>query len=87
MVLFADGLGHGEQAWKAVQHAKESFGQCMEAEPVEILRTIHEAIRKTRGVVATVGVLNTAERQWKICGIGNIITRVYDGMMFKHYMS
>lgn len=87
MVLFADGLGHGEQAWKAVQLAKESFIQCMEIEPVEILRTIHAAIRKSRGVVATVGVLSPTERQWKICGIGNIITRVYDGMMFKHYMS
>lgn len=87
MVLFADGLGHGEQAWNAVQKLKEFFNQCMEVEPVEILKSAHAAIRKTRGVVATVGVLDTAERRWKICGIGNIITRLYDGMMFKHYMS
>lgn len=87
MVLFADGLGHGEQAWKAVEQTKAFFSQCMEVEPVNILKSVHVAIRKTRGVVATVGVLDTVERRWKICGIGNIITRLYDGMMFKHYMS
>lgn len=86
-VMVADGLGHGLHAHEAVEKAKEFFVSTSEQEPVEIIRGMHTHIRKTRGLVASVAVLNFRERQWKICGVGNIVTRLYGGMMFKHYMA
>ncbi len=86
-ILFADGLGHGEHAFDAVRKASEEFQLCQEEEPVEIIRTIHQKVKKTRGLVGTIAVLDMANRQWRFCGVGNVITRVYGGMMFKHYLS
>jgi anti-sigma regulatory factor (Ser/Thr protein kinase) len=86
-VFFADGLGHGEHAHDAVNQAKMFFLDTQETEPVEIVKAMHASVRKTRGLVGTVAVLNTTEKMWRICGVGNIIARLYGGMMFKHYMS
>jgi anti-sigma regulatory factor (Ser/Thr protein kinase) len=86
-VMVADGLGHGFHAHEAVQKAKEYFLQTTDMEPVDIIHGLHSAVRKTRGMVASVAVLNFRERRWKICGVGNIATRLYGGMMFKHYMA
>lgn len=87
MVFFADGLGHGVHAWEAVERGKEHFMVTSETEPVEIIRSMHGEIRKTRGLVGCVAVLNIRERVWRICGVGNIVARLYGGIMFKHYMS
>jgi anti-sigma regulatory factor (Ser/Thr protein kinase) len=86
-LFFADGLGHGQHAHEAVQVAKAHFQTCPEVDPVEIIRSMHVQIKKTRGLVGTVAVLNLKEKRWRLCGVGNIITRLYGGMMFKHYMS
>jgi anti-sigma regulatory factor (Ser/Thr protein kinase) len=87
MVFFADGLGHGPHAQAAVGTAREFFRTSPEVDPVEILRSMHANVRKTRGLVGTVAVLDLKEKRWRLCGVGNIITRLYGGMMFKHYMS
>jgi anti-sigma regulatory factor (Ser/Thr protein kinase) len=86
-VFLGDGLGHGEFAHEAVAKAADFFMHCEEVEPVNIIREMHGTVRKTRGLVGSVAVLNFKKREWKICGVGNIITRLYGGMMFKHYMS
>lgn len=86
-IFFADGLGHGIHAYEAVLRGAEIFERISETNPVEIVRQIHSHIRKTRGLVATVAVLDMRSKQWRICGVGNITTRIYGGMMFKHYMS
>jgi anti-sigma regulatory factor (Ser/Thr protein kinase) len=87
IVFFADGLGHGPHAHDAVEQAKAFFRQCQETDPVEIVREMHATVRKTRGLVGSVAVLDVKERKWRMCGVGNITTRLYGGMMFKHYMS
>lgn len=86
-IFFGDGLGHGQQAHHAVQQAIESFKNCSEKEPVEILKCIHHDIKKTRGVVGSIAVLDHQNMQWRICGIGNILVRLYSGIVFKNYMS
>lgn len=86
-IFFGDGLGHGEQAHAAVMQAIESFDKCTETEPVSIIRYIHSCIKKSRGVVASVAVLDHEEKKWKICGVGNIAVRLYSGLMFKNYLS
>jgi len=84
-VFFGDGLGHGPQAKEAVDRAGDFFLDCDETEPVAILRKIHETVRRTRGLVATIVTIDNQRNEWTICGVGNIITRMYSGMQYRNY--
>jgi anti-sigma regulatory factor (Ser/Thr protein kinase) len=86
-VFLGDGLGHGVHAHEAVKRAGEAFMECEEHDPVGILRSMHEKVRRTRGLVGAVAVLDLSVKQWKLCAIGNIMTRIYNGITFKNYMS
>jgi anti-sigma regulatory factor (Ser/Thr protein kinase) len=84
--FLGDGLGHGINAWEAVQKAIEVFKMCDADDPVEILQFIHHRVKKTRGLVATIAILDHKKHQWKICGVGNIVTRLYHGLESRNYM-
>lgn len=86
-ILVGDGLGHGAEAEKAVKEAITMFKICIERTCFESLRFIHQNVKKTRGLVATVAILNHKERKWSICGIGNIQTRIVSPVTLKNYMS
>jgi anti-sigma regulatory factor (Ser/Thr protein kinase) len=85
-IFFGDGLGHGEHAKEATDRAADIFFECNESNPVEIIRAIHENVRRTRGLVATIAVCDRKTNEWKICGVGNILTRMYSGIQYKNYM-
>jgi anti-sigma regulatory factor (Ser/Thr protein kinase) len=78
-LLVADGLGHGSEAHLAVEEAIKVFRICPDEDTGEILRFIHNDIRKTRGIVATVISYKKTTKQWKMTGVGNIATRIIDG--------
>ena len=84
-VFVADGLGHGINAWEAAQAAIAVFKECPEQSPAEVLRYIHPLVKKTRGLVATVAKLDVRSAEWKLCGIGNISTRIYTGLACRNY--
>jgi anti-sigma regulatory factor (Ser/Thr protein kinase) len=84
-LFMADGLGHGPEAAKAVMTAIESFTNCNEMLPSEIIRKINEDVKKTRGLVGTVAVYTTQEMKWRVCGIGNISTRINSHLGSKYY--
>jgi anti-sigma regulatory factor (Ser/Thr protein kinase) len=86
-ILFGDGLGHGKFAKEAIDAARTVFATCEETDPVEIIRAMHENVRRTRGLVATVAVLDRKSSVWMICGVGNISTRLYSGIEYRNYMS
>src|SRR5918993_1236699 len=86
-IFVGDGLGHGPEAAKAVNAAIDEFKRSIENDPVEIIRTLHESVRKTRGLVATVAIFNYKERCWRICGVGNIATRTSNFVSTKSYLS
>lgn len=86
-LFLGDGLGHGSEAAKAVEKAGEAFKSCSETEPVEIIRFINMAVKKTRGLVGTVAVFNVVAKKWQICGVGNIATKVISSAGSKNYMS
>jgi anti-sigma regulatory factor (Ser/Thr protein kinase) len=86
-IFFGDGLGHGEFAKEAVDRAGDFFMSCGENDPVSILRGMHEQVRRTRGLVATVAICDLAKNEWSICGIGNILGRMYSGVTYRNYMS
>lgn len=85
-VFYGDGLGHGEYAKEAVDVAGNFFLELEDIDPVDIIRQLHEKVRRTRGLVGTIAVFNRLTNEWRICGVGNIFTRLYSGMTYKNYL-
>jgi anti-sigma regulatory factor (Ser/Thr protein kinase) len=86
-LLVADGLGHGAEANRAVREAIAAFKAFDSDSPAEILRHLHSALKKTRGMVGTVVFINPVSKTWKLCGIGNISTRLSGFQQSKNYSS
>ncbi len=86
-IFFGDGLGHGEHAKEAVVKAGNIFFESKASDPVDIIREMHERVRRTRGLVAVVAVWNKRSREWRICGVGNILGRMFSGIQARNYMS
>jgi len=76
-LLVADGLGHGPEANAAVNAAVNSFQTINSESPVDILRHLHADIRKTRGMVGMVAILDLEDRKLQIAGIGNISAKFF----------
>jgi anti-sigma regulatory factor (Ser/Thr protein kinase) len=86
MILFGDGLGHGAKAKEAMERAAGLFFESDETDPVAIIRQMHEDVRRTRGLVGTIAVCDSRTKEWHICGVGNILTRMYSGIEVTNYM-
>lgn len=76
-IMLADGLGHGVEANIAINQAVSAFKQCPYQSPVEVIRFIHPRVRKTRGLVATVVVIDHDLKQLRIAGVGNISAKLF----------
>jgi len=85
-VFTGDGLGHGPHAKEAVDAAVQSFMQSQEIQPSGIVKEMNQNVKKTRGLVGTVAVLDHASRQWQLCGVGNIHSRICQGLEYKNYI-
>ncbi|GAB6044082.1 SpoIIE family protein phosphatase [Endothiovibrio diazotrophicus] len=68
--LHMDGLGHGLEAAKAVA----DMGTVLERErtPIGVMARASETLRGTRGAVGIFGELDTASRQARVCGVGDM---------------
>lgn len=86
-IFFGDGLGHGEHAKAAIDGAKNFFFECSDTSPVDVLRQMHEKVRRTRGLVGSIAVFDKANSLWRICGVGNIAVKLFSGLQLKNYMS
>jgi anti-sigma regulatory factor (Ser/Thr protein kinase) len=75
-LFLGDGLGHGPEADKAVTAAGAAFLGSSETDPAEILRHMNNEVKKTRGLVGTVAVFDLARKTWRVCGVGNISTKI-----------
>lgn len=71
-ILLVDGLGHGRDAADAAQEAVAAFHKRVDLEPRELLGTLHDALKKTRGAVAAIAEIRPKERQLTYAGVGNI---------------
>lgn len=72
VVLLVDGIGHGLGAADAAHEAIDVFRRHAEEGPHEVLRCVHDALRKTRGAVAAVAEIRPAEGTLLYAGVGNI---------------
>jgi serine phosphatase RsbU (regulator of sigma subunit) len=86
-IFLGDGLGHGPDAEHAVVEAGKSFVNCTETDPAEIIRSMNLGVKKTRGLVGTVAVFNIQARKWRICGVGNITTKIMSPTAAKNLMA
>jgi anti-sigma regulatory factor (Ser/Thr protein kinase) len=86
-LFLGDGLGHGVEAAAAVNGAIQVFKTLREDSAVEIIREMHRGVRKTRGLVGTVALYLKDEKRWRICGVGNISTRLINGIEMKNNMA
>ena len=72
-LLLVDGLGHGEPAAEATRVALEIFSQSFEAEPAELVETIHRALRSTRGAALGLATLPPpGGTRMDFTGVGNV---------------
>ena len=71
-VLIVDGLGHGLHAFDAAQQALGAFGERAGERPESNLKSLHEAMRASRGAVAAVAEIDWRQRELRYAGAGNI---------------
>ncbi|SDJ55227.1 SpoIIE family protein phosphatase [Streptomyces indicus] len=69
-VALVDGLGHGHAAAQAAQAAVRAFRTSAARPLPEVLRTMHRALRHTRGAAVALGRLRPAGLEY--CAIGNV---------------
>jgi anti-sigma regulatory factor (Ser/Thr protein kinase) len=85
-IFLGDGLGHGTEAHEAVEKATNAFHQS-KGSPIDRLRHIHAEVRKTRGLVGTIASYSYKQKKWRICGIGNISTKIQNNIIARNCMS
>lgn len=86
-LFLGDGLGHGPEAALAVQTAIEALKTSTEARPSELIRLLHRAVKKTRGLVGTLAFFDARTRTWQLCGVGNISTTLKGANFSKRHFS
>lgn len=86
-LFLGDGLGHGPEAAKAVNTAVDAFRRNVDESPVDVIRDLHNSVRKTRGLVACIAIFHFKEKLWRICGVGNISAKVSSYVNSKNYVA
>ena len=77
-LMVADGLGHGPLAADAAHAATRVFARCGEAAPSDMLATLHEALRSTRGAAAGIARYERTAGKIVFAGVGNIAATLVD---------
>ena len=85
-VMLGDGLGHGPLANLAATRACDAFRKSAFNNPSDILNDIHRHVKDTRGLVATVAIYDITNKAWKICGVGNISSRLCNALTSKTHV-
>lgn len=71
-LLMVDGLGHGPFAADAADEAVRVMRAQAGRTPAELILSIHDALKKTRGAAVAVARIATAARELSFCSVGNI---------------
>jgi anti-sigma regulatory factor (Ser/Thr protein kinase) len=76
LAMVVDGLGHGLLASDAAREAERVFRETTRESLSEILRDLHDALRKTRGAAVGLARVDFDRRLLSFVGVGNISTSV-----------
>ena len=87
VALLVDGLGHGRGAAEAAEEAITTFRQRSALSPAEILNYVHDALKKTRGAVASIVEIRPSVGVLNYAGVGNISASIMSGGKSKSLIS
>jgi negative regulator of sigma-B (phosphoserine phosphatase) len=76
LVAVVDGLGHGDAAADAAETAAEALTRHAAAPAQRLLEHCHEALRNTRGAVATLVWFDVERGRLTWTGVGNVEARL-----------
>jgi phosphoserine phosphatase RsbX len=76
VVVVSDGLGHGPAAAEASRVLLAHVRGAIEMPLEQIFAGAHHALRKTRGVVATIARVDEGVGKIELVGVGNVTTRL-----------
>lgn len=85
--LLIDGLGHGIEACEAATLAIKRFRENLGKPPSVVLKSIHTALRGSRGAVGALAQINHDVGKIYFCGLGNIAAIVSRQTDHKHLTS
>jgi len=71
-LFVVDGLGHGPEAATAARTAVETVRKNDRLSAVDLIASVHDALRPTRGAAAAVAILEPEKELCTYCGVGNI---------------
>jgi anti-sigma regulatory factor (Ser/Thr protein kinase) len=86
-ILVVDGLGHGPLAPDASHAAVRIFKEQANLAPGDLLRSVHAALRSSRGAAGAVTAIDTERQMVTFAGIGNIGAIVVDGITSRQAVS
>jgi len=72
LVALIDGLGHGPDAAEAARQAVSLLLERPHASVGQLFEHCHEGLRKTRGAVMSVAMLDSRHSTIAWCGVGNV---------------
>ena len=78
LIAVVDGLGHGYEAAAAAKIAIETLDTSADGQIIAMVRSCHEALKGTRGVVMSIAFLDLFYKKITWLGVGNI-----EGMLLR----
>jgi anti-sigma regulatory factor (Ser/Thr protein kinase) len=76
LLAVIDGLGHGQGAKDSSDVARDVLDEWAGERPDELLLSLHDALRSTRGAVVGITVIDHDAELFQYAGVGNISVRV-----------
>lgn len=87
VLLVADGLGHGVDAAQASSMAVRELSEQPTLEPVQLLNSMHESLKKSRGAAVALAAIDMRDGIIEFVGIGNISAGVINDGKRKQLVS
>ena len=79
LVAAIDGLGHGPEAARAAQIARETMCEAAGADLVTLAHRCHRALARTRGAAVALASVSTSASTLTWLGVGNVAGRLITG--------
>lgn len=87
LLLVVDGLGHGEFAARAADQAVDAAEIARLSSAAEVITTVHQALRGSRGAAVSAMILDKAARSIQYCGLGNVAGALLQASGVQHMVS
>jgi len=78
LLAVIDGLGHGPGAKAAADTAIDQLDDWMGEPLEEVLPSLHNALRSTRGAVIGAAIIDKTTARFHYSGVGNVMVRVFN---------